>query len=82
MKNMILTIVLTFFINITFSQTADLTITFKEIADIKGNIEVGLYKNEKNFPDVGKDDISAIIPIKSREEKLKYGMQLKKALIL
>ena len=50
-----------------FSQTYNLTITFKGIEDIKGNLEIGLYKTAENFPDVGKDDISSIIPIKSKE---------------
>ena len=67
MKKTILTTVLIILCIKVFSQTADLTITFKGLENLKGNIEVGLYKNSKSFPKVGKDDISAVVPVKSNE---------------
>ena len=67
MKKIIVIIGLIILSNKVFSQTADLTITFKGVVNIKGNIEVGLYNNSKSFPKVGKDDISAVVPVKANE---------------
>jgi len=67
MKKISVVIVLIMLSVTVFSQTANLTITFKGIENIKGNIELGLYKNSKSFPKVGEDDISAIVTVKSKE---------------
>lgn len=37
----------------TFSQNATLTVKVNGIQTISGNIQIGLYNNSENFPDVG-----------------------------
>ncbi len=51
----LIVISLTLFVSIAYAQTETLNVEISGINDIKGLMSIGLYSNEKGFPDKGKE---------------------------
>ncbi len=51
----LIVISLTLFVSIAYAQTGTLNVEISGINDIKGLMSIGLYSNEKGFPDKGKE---------------------------
>ncbi len=47
--------VFTFFVSIAYAQTGTIYVKISGIKDIKGLMSIGLYSDEKRFPDKGKE---------------------------
>jgi len=53
-KNILSILILTFFFATVCVQGGTITVQVYGIKEIKGKVVIGLYKNPKNFPEVGK----------------------------
>lgn len=66
MKNFYLTLIvsiLTIFISMAHAQTGTLNVDISGITDTKGLMSIGVYLNEDDFPDKGKEYIGADVEI-------------------
>jgi uncharacterized protein (DUF2141 family) len=71
MKNSIFISLLILFSLTSYAQMGEITVTVTEIENKNGNIVIGLYNNDSDFPTVGKEYKGAHVK-PSESEKLTY----------
>lgn len=72
MHRFLVTALISFFFNTAFSQSGDLTVVITGLESVDGYVQVGLYNEAEEFPEVGEEYKIKRVPVEEDKVRITF----------